>query len=152
MLAPCAVEQGLLDGGISGGYAAKQQPLVQEGRHLGRMLSRFVGASNSYRGERRIHARRRARTGNVADVHANHAVGEREIIQVIATHEGGRLKFVGGRNTADAQGLRRQHAALMARASSSSSSRSFQWKANQVLELQLAWSCPQGSMYRERSG
>ena len=44
---------------------------------------------------RRIHGRRRALTGNVADVHANHAVGEREIIQVIATDEGGRLKFVG---------------------------------------------------------
>jgi hypothetical protein len=69
------VEQGLLDGCISGGYAAKQQPLVQEGHHLGRMLSRFVDASNSYHGERRIHGRRRALTGNVADVHANHAVG-----------------------------------------------------------------------------
>jgi hypothetical protein len=55
------VEQGLLDGGISGGYAAKQQPLVQEGRHLARMLSRFLDASKSYHGERRIHARRGAR-------------------------------------------------------------------------------------------
>ena len=84
-----------MDGCISGGYAAKQQPLVQEGHHLGRMLSRFVDASNSYHGERRIHGRRRALTGDVADVHANHAVGVREIIQVIATDEGGRLKFVG---------------------------------------------------------
>ena len=30
-------------------------------------------------------------TGHVADVHANHAAREREIIQVIATDEGGRL-------------------------------------------------------------
>ena len=35
------VEQGLFDGGISSGYAAKQQPLVQEGHHLG-WVSRFV--------------------------------------------------------------------------------------------------------------
>ena len=55
---------------------------------------------------------RPALAGNVADVHAHHAAGEREIIQVIATDEGGRLKFVGDRNTADAQRLSRQHAAL----------------------------------------
>jgi hypothetical protein len=74
------------------------------------MLSRFVDApQRSYR-QRRIHGRRQALAGKVADVHASRAVGEQEIIQVIATDEGGRLKFVGDR---------------MARASSSSSSRSF---------------------------
>jgi len=76
------------------------------------MLCCFVDAPEcSYR-QRRVHGRRPAPAGNVADVHAHHAVGERERIQVIATDEGGRLKFVAERNTADAQRLSRQHAAL----------------------------------------
>jgi hypothetical protein len=38
--------------------------------------------------------------------------GEPEMIQVIATGEGGGLKFVGDRNAADAQRLNRQRGAL----------------------------------------
>jgi len=100
-----------LDSGISEGVPSEQQSLVQESHYLGRMLSCIVDAPEcSYR-QRRIHGPA-GPCRNVADVHANHAVGEREIIQVIATDEGGRLKFVGDRNTADAQRLSRQHAAL----------------------------------------
>jgi hypothetical protein len=59
------------------------------------MLSCFVDAPEcSYR-QHRILGRRQALAGKVADVDANHAVGEREIIQVIAadvvvspTHKG----------------------------------------------------------------
>ena len=70
------------------------------------MLPRFVNASKRSYCQSRIHGRRQALTGHVADIHADHAVGEREIIQVIAAHEGGRLKFVGDGNSAEAQRLR----------------------------------------------
>ena len=48
------------------------------------MLSCFVDAPEGPYRQRRILGRRQALAGNVADVDANHAVGEREIIQVIA--------------------------------------------------------------------
>jgi hypothetical protein len=61
------------------------------------MLPRFVDASERSHRERRIHGRRQALTGHIADVHAHDSIGEQEIIEVIAADESGRLKFVGDR-------------------------------------------------------
>ena len=106
----------------------------------------------SYR-QRRIRGRRPALARNVADVHANPAVGEREMIQVIATDEGGRLKFVGDRNTADTQRLSRQHAALNCpELRPVPPLLAFQGNANQVLATPLAGHPPEGRMYREKGG
>lgn len=74
------IEQGVLDGCISTWHAPEQQPFDEEGNHLSRMLSRFVNAPKcSYR-QRRTHGSRQAFAGHIADVHANRAVGEHEII------------------------------------------------------------------------
>src|SRR5258708_25099104 len=65
------IEQGILNGRVAPWNAAKQQPLVQQGKNALGFHACFVDAAKCPNGERGIKRRRKALAGNAADIEDN---------------------------------------------------------------------------------
>ena len=76
------------------------------------MLAGFVNAAECADGERGVKRGGKAFAGNVADIQADGAVTEGEIVEIISTHFGGGLKFVRDGDLLGAQGMRGEHHVL----------------------------------------
>src|SRR5208337_2051929 len=92
------VNNGVLNRAVASRDAPEEQPLVQDGEHPGGRLAGLVHAAQRANRQRGIQRRRKALSGYVAKVQADHAVREQEIVQEIATYLRGRLELMGNRH------------------------------------------------------
>ena len=106
------IDNGVLNGAVASGNAAKEQPLVEDGENPGRRLARLVNTTEGAHRKSGIQGSGEALAGDVAKVQADGAIGEEEIVQVIAANHRRRLKFVGDGDIESAQGLAGKHNAL----------------------------------------
>jgi hypothetical protein len=111
-LRQAGIEQGVLDSGVAAGNAPKQQALIQRGKHTTRGLAGFVYAAKGTNGEGRVERGREAFAGHISDVEANRAIAQREIIQVVPSDFGHRLKFMRNGDAPCAKRTRGKHDVL----------------------------------------
>ena len=102
------------------------------------MLAGFVNTTERADGERGVESSRKPFAGNIADIKADGAITEGEIIEIVTSDLGGGLKFVRDGDLFRAQGVG-SITFWMVRASSRSCSRSFQWNAIQAEAVGYPW-------------
>src|SRR5580704_4229036 len=102
----------ILQGGMPRRQAADHQPPVHCAKDLIRGDSCFVHATESSDCQSSKECRGQTFSRDIAEIQADRAVGEFEVVQKIAAYRRNRLKLVGNGHTARAQRFRRQHHAL----------------------------------------
>lgn len=101
-----------MNGRVAPGNAAKEKAFVQKRKHAFGFHAGFVDAAKCANCERSIQRRRKAFSGDVADVQTDRFITEPEVVEIVASHFRHWLKFVGDGHTRVAQRMRGHHDVL----------------------------------------
>jgi len=106
------IEDGVLNGSVTAGNTAEMEPLVEKRENTAGALAGFVDAAKSADSEGCVESGGQSFAGDVAEIEADGAVGESEIVEIIAPHFGDGLKLVGNDDVEFVEGPRGEHGAL----------------------------------------